>query len=298
MGGGNSLTENAPTYFHTFHKRKILTASDSIANYREVTADQKRKLEEAAAAWTRPPQAFIDRWNSACGKYGRYNEATGYFELNGLMDLTYAEAMNIMEVYSGRIINFSTVSNKFYSLQHRTLIPFENGNLESIYSSMFDSCNNLRVLRLWKEVGAYKNLWLNGANRIFDRCPRITKWLDIIRWFGNNTNASTFTFDGYKWNTDNHPFEYFRFMGVNFNIDCSCYENIGIDSFQFVVRQRLPLTDKIANPFTVTVHPKVYTKLTGDTTWEHVAAMPPEELAEWTALLVEAAEMQVMFATV
>lgn len=48
-----------------------------------------------------PPQAFIDMWNEACSwgntkkLIGQYNEATGFFELNGITDLTYEEALRI-----------------------------------------------------------------------------------------------------------------------------------------------------------------------------------------------------------
>lgn len=38
---------------------------------------------------------FIDLWNNACGSYGRYNAETGYFELNGLTDIGYDEALKI-----------------------------------------------------------------------------------------------------------------------------------------------------------------------------------------------------------
>ena len=36
-------------------------------------------------------RVFVDLWNAACGQHGRYNEETGYFELNGLTDITYMQ---------------------------------------------------------------------------------------------------------------------------------------------------------------------------------------------------------------
>lgn len=90
------ITESYPTYFHTFVKRKILTSEDSIDNYKEVTNSQKLALEESDSTWQSPPQSFIGMYNSACGIYGTYNENSGYFELNGLTDITYEQALNIM----------------------------------------------------------------------------------------------------------------------------------------------------------------------------------------------------------
>lgn len=47
---------------------------------------------------------LIDMWNTTCNEYapyhveGQYNEDTGYFELNGLKDITYAQALVIMSL--------------------------------------------------------------------------------------------------------------------------------------------------------------------------------------------------------
>ena len=48
---------------------------------------------------------------------------------------------------------------------------------------------------------------------------------------------------------------------------------------------------------TVTVHPDVYAKLNGDMTNEAAAATPADELAQWQALIAQAAEKQITFAT-
>lgn len=101
VGGGNYITQSAPTNFHTFYKQKILTAEEHIEDFREVTAAEREALEQSDAAWSRPPQSFIDQWNGACsynGKsyyFGKYNECTGFFELNGINDIDYVEAMKI-----------------------------------------------------------------------------------------------------------------------------------------------------------------------------------------------------------
>lgn len=96
-GGGNFITQAAPTNFHGFWSRRPLGSGESIADFREVTPKERQTLEVQDAAWVKPPQLFIDLWNAACGVWGRYNEVTGFFELNGLTDITYAEAMSIYE---------------------------------------------------------------------------------------------------------------------------------------------------------------------------------------------------------
>lgn len=93
------ITENKATMFPGFFTAKLFpNASDvNLADWKEVTAAQRAQLEDKAEAWVRPPQDFINRWNEACGKWGRFNEETGYFELNGLTDITYEEAVRIYQ---------------------------------------------------------------------------------------------------------------------------------------------------------------------------------------------------------
>ena len=71
----------------------------------ESDAFMRREDYEREAA----KRAFIPIWNDACITryqgytitYGRYNEATGYFELNGIKDLTFEQALRIYN--AGRI---------------------------------------------------------------------------------------------------------------------------------------------------------------------------------------------------
>lgn len=78
--------------FPEFWTRKILAPGETADDFREVPAAEREKLEAARAAWVRPPQAFIDQWIAAGGTW---SDATGYFGLNGITDITYTEAMRI-----------------------------------------------------------------------------------------------------------------------------------------------------------------------------------------------------------
>ena len=52
------------------------------------------------------------------------------------------------------------------------------------------------------------------------------------------------------------------------------------------------------DPFTMTVHPDVYAKLTGDTTNAAAAALTEEEAAAWQQVIATAAEKNITFATI
>lgn len=86
--------------------------------------------------------------------------------------------------------------------------------------------------------------------------------------------------------------EYFRFIiSTDFNVQ-SC-PLVRLDSLQYLV-------DNAANGstvITVTVHPDVYAKLTGDTSNAAVQALTVEELAQWQALVATAQQKKISFAT-
>ena len=65
----------------------------------------------------------------------------------------------------------------------------------------------------------------------------------------------------------------------------------------FSTMQYLVTNAANTSPITVTVHPDVYAKLTGDTTNAAAAALTSDELAQWTALVTTANGKNITFAT-
>lgn len=68
-------------------------------------------------------QTFIDLWNVACGIYGQYNASTGYFELNGLLDITYEQALAIYDATAhmvGNLIDYRLTGQNLF-LESSTL---------------------------------------------------------------------------------------------------------------------------------------------------------------------------------
>lgn len=69
-------------------------------------------------------EVFIDAWNEVCrnGSYGRFNETTGFFELNGLTDISYQEALRIYQAGREQGRNPNGI---YYNLKIRTNLPWE-----------------------------------------------------------------------------------------------------------------------------------------------------------------------------
>lgn len=71
------------------------------------------------------PISFIDLWNTAClvngVTYGTFNELTGYFELNGITDISYQEAQRIVLAAQERTPH--DLRRWFFSSIERTNLP-------------------------------------------------------------------------------------------------------------------------------------------------------------------------------
>ena len=220
---------------------------------------------------------FIDQWNTACGSFGRYNPETGYFELNGLTDITYEEALQIYCYYSPTAYQ----KNLYNSAKVRTNIP--NANFDGYDMDLaFIFCNTIEVVRLCNDNSRVRGKF----NSTYRRAGKLRRILGVM-------DSPVF---------DNLTFEY---CGALEDVKILCTFNrsipsinlkwspkISLDSFNYYVTNKGQASATI-----ITVHPDVYAKLTGDTTNAAAAVLTEEELAQWQQLLVDAAEKQITFAT-
>ena len=202
---------------------------------------------------------FIDQWNTACGTFGQYNEETGFFELNGLTDITYDEALEILgaDVYHGEYCNQfyytkkirtnipptssgsgSTLDGTFYGC-HQIEVAYANGSLSV---NCFVNCNNLKSV-----IGAIKSLG-NGIHKTFVSCPSLQEVKAPI------INNGTY--------------------------DLSSSPLLQIDSFQYMVGHKTA-----SGSVNIIVHPDVYAKLMD------------ESNTEWHKVMTDALEKNISFVT-
>ena len=78
---------------------------------------------------------------------------------------------------------------------------------------------------------------------------------------------------------------------LKYNFSIASLKNISLSSMQYMVNN-----STATSSITVTVHPDVYAKLTGDTTNAAAAALTSDELAQWTALATTANSKNISFA--
>ena len=268
---------------------------ETVADFKEVTAAERSAIEAADAKWTRPPQSFIDLWNNACidprtkQVVGRYNESTGYFELNGLTDITYQQAMDIYRYTSNGVTTDDLNVMGYGFAQFRTNLPPSLGCYWVQINNLFSLNEILEVVRLPQFYPTEVKLRPNTRSA-FEGCKKLREIINVME-------APSHASDAYTWyGTFDRCFELetVRIKKLYGNISFAHSPLISSDSISYLVENR---TTAHTDVITVTVHADTFAKLTGDTTNPAVAALTPAELAQWQQILTAATEKNISFTT-
>lgn len=231
---------------------------------------------------------FIDLWNEACGTYGTYNNQTGYFELNGLTDITYEEALDIY-----RDGTFDSLSSAGKNFSHRTNLPIRARHSISTISSSFTSDDfamnievaNLKTLNSSIGFSAYP-ISIYNKPMGYAKLKKIIGVIDFhfardtINWFVGATNI-----------------EEVEIHRLAYSINLGSCSKLSLQSFTTLINNADSDKNSGIHPRVVTVHADVYAKLTGDTTSSAAGALTEEELAQWAQVLTDAMAKNISFAT-
>lgn len=269
----------------------------------EVTKAEKTQLEKAREAWERPPQWFIDLWNEACygGRdhywgdalhdwvsWGKYNDETGYFELNTITDITYKEARLIMD-YGHPDMNELGV---YCGARVRTHLPFRSSHSNTAgsynYNRYFQAFaySRIEVLNVCPPANMFCPLPIGFTiyNSVFS-ARYLRKVIGRIslgtQWQGH---ALTSLFWDIISNLE-HVTLQLAFAG-DFDMSGRPAEKLDLESWQKLVEL------KVSGTCSIKVPSNVYAKLTGTDT-----ALTEEEAAQWQSLVPIAAEKGITFTT-
>ena len=235
------------------------------------TADGLMSKEDKAKLDSLSPkeQLFIDMWNSACGTYGKYNTETGFYELNGLTDITYEQALTIY-----RVIGCET--SNVYRPNVRTVLYSGCAGMTIATWKRFENCYNIEVVKHSDYV-----TYGNTTESMFDGCAKLRSILGIVNI--NNVTVYSYMFRQCV------KLENFTFKGLNSNLTISDSPLITYNTLEYLINNALG--NKVT---TTTVHPTTYAYLQGTT--------PPTEQVggtteQWQALVTAATNKKISFAT-
>lgn len=219
---------------------------------------------------------FIDLWKKQVGKYGTYNEETGYFELGTIKDLTYNDALNI---WTAGVYHGNTILKGFYmhgtinldsSIRARANLPKLGGINGSATTMDFTFYANSFIEQVIFQIGVV-------GPSTFYLCERLRQigLENSLLYSLNSLNNE----ESYK-NCPKLELIYGALRGGN-NINVSWSPLLKLETFKCWLDNCF-----ITSPITIIVHQDVYDKLTDSSN------------EEWYAVNQQAIEKQITFATV
>lgn len=256
VGGGNFITQSYPTNFHQFYKRKILTASESIEDFKEITEAEKLALEKSDAKWKRPPQSFIDEWSAACYEtvhniyFGKYNETTGYFEYGDVKDLTYEDAIEALQLCILSPADYPNRCKNNYKVRVLMCRYYQGYAAWTSFSSCCQGAENMEYACL--SANRWQGAWPSEQYELFSRCFKLrTIEPYIVAKTFKNTNEYIFS--------RCYALENVRLYGLQNDLSIADSPNLTLDSIEYAITNR-----DGSKAITITLHPDAYARVTDE----------------------------------
>lgn len=219
-----------------------------------------------------------------------YNENTGYWELNGLTDLTEDEMYDIY-LWTNNLINQPELDNALsYAPIRTTFAPnirniYKQGNGVSI-NQMAMYCTKLEIFNINSISNSQMSLKATStaAHNAFAVCTKLREIKQIL-YLSHTVTGSIFsaTFSNCQ------QLRKVRIRGLKQVVSFEDSPLISYESLNYIVANAANTA-----AITITVHDTTYSYLTG-------AAQPTDEVGgtteEWQALVTTAAEKQITFIT-
>lgn len=202
-----------------------------------------------------------------------YNEKTGFYELNGLTDIT-EEQMKVIYTQTHGAQRMHNRNNVFEgSRTIRTNLPFVSYfgiGLDGQFRCAFLNCAALETACVTPSIA-----YAADVSFMFERCPKLKKIIGQldIRSITSDANVTRMFYQC-------GLLEDVRISSLKVNISFANSPLISLESLQYLITNAANTSS-----ITVTVHADVYAKIQDETN------------AEWHALIETAAAKQITFAT-
>lgn len=193
-----------------------------------------------------------------------YNEQTGFYELNGLTDITEEE---MREIYTQWQKDVGTSSNNTGWL---TLPPKMRTNLPSLYRADLISLlsnsiggSSVEVLCIAEQSNYTRVMYLASTQAVAqNNMPKLRRVIGIWRYNDNNPSKFNFSYG--------QPFgkcpmlEEIRMMRINKSHTFAVSPNLSKESVQYMIENANPPSGAAAGSIAITLHPTAYARLKDD----------------------------------
>lgn len=300
----NDYTDNEKSKLSTLPTATELDAAltakqDKLVNSADVTVREDDKLTVTDLA---KKKVFIDQWESLAKLYNNalissYDAATDKFNLKWeytdeyakkyMPSVTYKQAMTMVAGIQNSLLGYGSFS--FDAPANLPPIGYQYGSGPYLSIARSEVCLHNPAIQVL--IFAVQE---NGVATIYDNPVRLTALTNlkaVIGVFITDIAKNPIEFVA-PYGTGFPKLEFFRAQ-IKQSFDVSTSPLLTLDTMQYLVTNA-----KNTTPITVTVHPDVYAKLTGDTTNSAAAALTASELAAWKQVVTDAAAKKISFATI
>lgn len=274
-----------------------LTAKqDKLVNSTDVTIGIDSKLAVTDLA---KKKVFIDQWKSLqnlyLGLWAEYDATRDIFLLHWddanvvskkyEPKITYEQAMIMVAGIQNSVLGYASFS--LVAPANLPPIGYHSGSGPKLHIVDSDVCLfNQKIQALLFATSANKDVF------IIDNPVRLTALPNLKAVIGVFVTRIAKNPIEFSPNSGGFPkLEFFR-AKISQSFDVRTSPLLTLDTMQYLVNNA-----KNTTPITVTVHPDVYAKLTGDTTNAAASALTADELAQWQALVTTANNKHISFAT-
>ena len=272
-----------------------LTAKqDKLVNSADVTVGEDDKLTVTDAA---VKKAFIKRWENLSTIYvgalcGVYDEKTDLFTVTWGTKypesrkyqpyFTYEQAIAALDAVTGPVLGNDSFAPRIPA--NLPPIGYQQGSgpkytIADADSVVYNYIIKTLILSAIGPCDVTQTMVLTSANELQAVIG------EVIMSRGGNPILFSSAGRGFP------KLEYFH-ITIKTSFDVRTSPLLTFSTMQYLVTNAAN-----TSPITVTVHPDVYAKLTGDTTNAAAAALTSDELAQWTALVTTANGKNITFAT-
>ena len=209
----------------------------------------KNDFTKVLVPW-RKDSSLRDLYISAGAKY---NEATGFYELNGLTDITEAE-MRVIYKYAGT----PQAKAAFAYSKAKTNLPMPGMYNGTVYGTMFYGCSNLEVAYLGNKQSSPTSydvpLVYTEGNNCFYLCKKLKKIYGKI--YQRNNWDLTFG--------ECLALEEVRIAELYSSIQLSWSPNLSKESVLYMITNANPPSGAAAGSIAITLYPTAYARLKDD----------------------------------
>lgn len=252
----------------------LWTVGDSLY---EIGVEERTESDEYVHRCTSPAKKLCDDIYDYASKMNsgtlrdlyvsagaKYNEQTGYYELNGLTDITEEE---MREIYTQWQKDVGTASHNTGWL---TLPPKMRTNLPSLYRadliSALSNCiggSSVEVLCIAEQSNDTRVMYVASTQAVAqNNMPKLRRVIGVWRY--NDNNPSNFNF------SYGQPFgkcpllEEIKMMRINKSHTFAVSPNLSKESVQYMIENANPPSGAAAGSITITLHPTAYVRLKDD----------------------------------